>query len=57
MILATRIVLLVFCAFFLLTAVGAKTEKRGYMNIAGGSHNCHPAFGIIQNHMKKGGLF
>lgn len=35
MILATRIVLLVFCAFFLLTAVGAKTEKRGYMNIAG----------------------
>lgn len=35
MIIAIRIILLIFCAFFLLAAFGAKNEQRGYMDIAG----------------------
>lgn len=35
MILATRIVLLVFCALFFVASIGANTEQRGYMNMTG----------------------
>lgn len=33
MILATRIVLLVVCALFFLSTLGANTEQRGYLNL------------------------
>ena len=35
MILAIRIVLLVFCVFFCVAAIGSQTEQRGYMNMIG----------------------
>lgn len=35
MILATRIVLLVFCAFYFVASIGSNTEQRGYMNLIG----------------------
>lgn len=35
MILAMRIVLLVFCAFFFMATIGSNTEQRGYLNLIG----------------------
>lgn len=35
MILAMRIVFLVFCAFFFVACIGSNTEQRGYMNMIG----------------------
>lgn len=35
MILAMRIVLLVFCAFYFVASIGSHTEQRGYMNMIG----------------------
>lgn len=35
MIFAIRIVLLLFCAFFCVAAIGSNTEQRGYLNLIG----------------------
>lgn len=37
MIIATKIVLLVFCALFFLSALGAKEEKHSYFLLTGGT--------------------